>query len=340
MGKPKKRTRGTEQEAAEEAEQAAADIGKGKSARVEEPSKEPDEGSDSDSEDYDVSTDDAGSSDEEEDSEDSQEEEEDKEEIDVDFDFFDPKPEDFHGVRALLNTYLDDKAFPGLSDFVDTIIEQTTVGTIVRTSESESAVGLITALNLHEKRNLGCIKEISAYLLEKCPADTKDKLSQALSGRKTALMINERLVNCPPQLANPLTTALFDEIAWATEDEPTQERRDEFEFDQYLVFTRAFRDPLVGEGGGAAASASGANKKSKQPKKEKQKAAAPDESALVFTRPEDEIFHQLSAWSFVYNAERSQNASGNELKPVRIVYLLDAKKVPEGRKRIKALVDV
>ena len=54
MGKPKKRTRGTEQEAAEEAEQAAADIGKGKSARVEEPSKEPDEGSDSDSEDYDV----------------------------------------------------------------------------------------------------------------------------------------------------------------------------------------------------------------------------------------------------------------------------------------------
>eukprot|EP00959_Pyramimonas_sp_CCMP1952_P468540 9493403-Pyramimonas_sp.AAC.1 len=96
---------------------------------------------------------------------------------------------------------------------------QTTVGTIVRTSDSEAAVGVMTALNLHEKRNLGCIKEITAYLQEKCPADTKDKLSQALSGRKTALMINERLVNCPPQLATPLTTGLFDEIAWATEDE-------------------------------------------------------------------------------------------------------------------------
>ena len=50
------------------------------------------------------------------------------------------------------------------------------------------------------------------------------------------------------------------------------------------------------------------------------------------------MWFQLSAWSFAYNAERSQNASGNELKPVRIVYLLDAKKVPEGRKKIKALI--
>lgn len=31
-------------------------------------------------------------------------------------------------------------------------------------------------------------------------------------------MINERLINCPPQLAPPLVQALFDEIQWATED--------------------------------------------------------------------------------------------------------------------------
>eukprot|EP00959_Pyramimonas_sp_CCMP1952_P468541 9493403-Pyramimonas_sp.AAC.2 len=122
MGKAKKRARVTEQDVAKDDEQAAKDMGKGKSARVEEPV---DEGSESDSEDYDVSTDDEpGSSGGEGESEDSQEEEDDKEEIDVDFDFFDPKQEDFHGVRSLLNTYLDDKAFAGLSEFVDTIIAQ------------------------------------------------------------------------------------------------------------------------------------------------------------------------------------------------------------------------
>jgi hypothetical protein len=41
----------------------------------------------------------------------------------------------------------------------------------------------------------------------------------------TALIINERLINSPPALAPPLTQALFDEIGWAVEDEPTQVKR-------------------------------------------------------------------------------------------------------------------
>jgi hypothetical protein len=38
----------------------------------------------------------------------------------------------------------------------------------------------------------------------------------------TGLLVNERLINSPPQLAPPLVQALFSEIDWATEDEPTQ----------------------------------------------------------------------------------------------------------------------
>ena len=49
---------------------------------------------------------------------------------------------------------------------------------------------------------------------------------------------------------------------------------------------------------------------------------------------------QLSTWSFTWNAERSQNASGDDLKPMRMVYLFDASKVPQGREKIKALVDI
>lgn len=45
---------------------------------------------------------------------------------------------------------------------------------------------------------------------------------QALQDPGTGLLVNERLVNAPPQVAPPLMQALFDEISWAVEDEPTQ----------------------------------------------------------------------------------------------------------------------
>lgn len=46
--------------------------------------------------------------------------------------------------------------------------------------------------------------------------------TQALQAAGTGLLLNERLVNAPPQVAPPLMQALFDEISWAVEDEPTK----------------------------------------------------------------------------------------------------------------------
>lgn len=45
---------------------------------------------------------------------------------------------------------------------------------------------------------------------------------QAWEAEGTALLLTERLMNTPPQIAPPLMQAIFDEIEWATEDEPTQ----------------------------------------------------------------------------------------------------------------------
>lgn len=62
------------------------------------------------------------------------------------------------------------------------------------------------------------------------------------------LVINERLLNCPPQLASPLHHSLFDEeIPWAVEDEPTEELRESFKFKGYLFISRVFRDNLPGD---------------------------------------------------------------------------------------------
>lgn len=58
----------------------------------------------------------------------------------ADFAFFDPKLSDFHGVRLLLKTYLDSKPWD-LTGFVDLILEQTTVGTVVKLADDEEEEG-------------------------------------------------------------------------------------------------------------------------------------------------------------------------------------------------------
>ncbi|XVF84521.1 hypothetical protein PTKIN_Ptkin17bG0043600 [Pterospermum kingtungense] len=69
----------------------------------------------------------------------------------ADFAFFDPKPDDFHGVKTLLQAYLDNKQWD-LSGFVDLdlILKQTTVGPVVKLEDDEDngVFSVITALNL------------------------------------------------------------------------------------------------------------------------------------------------------------------------------------------------
>ena len=46
-----------------------------------------------------------------------------QQDVNVDFEFFDPQEVDFHGLKALLQTYLDGETF-SCSELVDTIIKQ------------------------------------------------------------------------------------------------------------------------------------------------------------------------------------------------------------------------
>lgn len=74
--------------------------------------------------------------------------------VQADFGFFDPKPGDFHGVKLLLQNYLDEKPWD-LSGFVDLILGQTTVGTVVKLDgndeleegDEEDLFAVISALN-------------------------------------------------------------------------------------------------------------------------------------------------------------------------------------------------
>lgn len=242
-------------------------------------------------------------------------------EINVDFEFFDPKAVDFHGLRALLGKFLDDRPFEGLSELVEAVIAQSTVGTVLKTAEDEDPIGMVTALPLRRYGSLACLNQILDFLTSKCKAkSTREALSKAWDADGTALLLTERLMNTPPQIAPPLMQALFDEVGWATEDEPTQELRDSFKLKQYIIATRVYAD--------LEATPAGPSKGSGQ------EASGP---VLVYVRPEDEFFHKRCSWSFSFPVETAQAGKG-ELQPWRLVMELSAEEVPHAQKELEAAI--
>lgn len=244
--------------------------------------------------------------------------------VQADFAFFDPKPDDFHGVKVLMQTYLDNKEWD-LSGFVDLILQQTTVGTVIKIEEDEDngVYGFVTALNLQRYKDCKCMLELKEFLLTMCQdKEIKDNLRSYLGEQAVdvGLLISQRVVNLPPQLLPPLYDGLFDEISWATEDEPTKELRKSFCFKYYLLVSKIYK-----------------HKNGDQ----KKKGSSSSEEAIIYLKPEDEIFHNLSAWSFCFPL-RTQQVTTNELKDYRsmgLVMAVNATSVSTFRQQLHSLID-
>ncbi|XP_048572986.1 protein BCCIP homolog [Triticum urartu] len=261
--------------------------------------------------------------------------------VQADFAFFDPKPTDFHGVRLLLKTYLDSKPWD-LTGFVDLVLEQTTVGTVVKMAEDEDEdgeanggdksdggdddedlFGLITVLNLGRYGENRCIKDLKEYLLAVCgDKDTKKKLKSLLEDKVSTvgLLVCRRFVNFPYEMVPKMYDSLFDEVAWATEDEPTQELQDSFRFKQYLLLVRILER--------------------KTPPKQKAKNSKDEDEPVIYPKLEDEIFRELSSWSFTFPicAEQSAQQELKNYKEMGLVMCVKAEAIPKFCKKLEALV--
>ncbi|XP_057516425.1 protein BCCIP homolog [Amaranthus tricolor] len=254
---------------------------------------------------------------------DSCEEEASEEVIQADFVFFDPKPDDFHGVKILLQSYLDDKEWD-LSSFVELILAQTTVGSVVKIEDDEDdgLFGLVTALNLGRYKGNKCIIELKNYLLKVCQQKSLIGLLKGIlddQAEHVGLLVSQRVMNLPPQLLPHLYDALFDEISWATEDEPTEDLRKSFCFKHYLLVTRIY-------------------KKTHQIKKG---FTTSNDEDVIYIKPEDELFHELCSWSFTFLLH-SQPPTTQELKNHRLMGLVmavEAEKVPGFRQKLHSLIE-
>ncbi|XP_074580660.1 protein BCCIP homolog [Curcuma longa] len=164
-----------------------------------------------------------------------------------------------------------------------------------------------------------CIKELKEFLLEACTEEaTKKKMKTYLERHAgdVGLLVSQRFVNSPNQLVPPLYDALFDEIAWATEDEPTQELRDSFCFKYYVLATRIFEWPYVFVH------------------------ASSRMISRMAHKPEDEIFQELSSLSFTFAlcAVRPSPSEMKNYKEKGLVMVIDASQVSKFREKLKCLL--
>uniref|UniRef100_A0A803LJS2 Uncharacterized protein n=1 Tax=Chenopodium quinoa TaxID=63459 RepID=A0A803LJS2_CHEQI len=172
-------------------------------------------------------------------------------------------------------SYLDDKVWD-LSGFVNLILAQTTAGSMVKIEddEDEGLFALLTALNIGIYKDNKCITKIRDYLLKVC--EEKNVVSELIrlpedQADHVGLVVSQRVMNLPPQLLPHLYNALFDDILWATEDEPTKDLRESFRFQHYLLVTKIYEQKI--------------GQKRKGP-------SSSNDEDFIYVKPEDELFFE------------------------------------------------
>ncbi|KAG2497708.1 hypothetical protein HYH03_004445, partial [Edaphochlamys debaryana] len=267
-------------------------------------------------------------------------------EVEMAFEFFDPQERDFLGLRALLGSYLDGGTYD-VSGMSDAVIKQDAVGSVVKSGPEDDPFALLTAFNTTRGRHVGetWFKQVHDFVAARCPDEAaKAKFEKAWSAPGTALLVSERLINCPPQLAPPLLQFLMEEIEGAATDEDyPKEERDEFAFASYLHLTRVYQDPQdeEEEGGGEGAEEGeqgGAGPSGSRPAPAKAKGGKKGkEPVIVYVRPEDEYLHQVCSWSFTFPVEGRPVGRG-DLVPLRCVMAVTPARLKEARMMMEMVV--
>ncbi|KAK1771626.1 putative bcp1-like protein [Phialemonium atrogriseum] len=212
--------------------------------------------------------------------------------VNVDFEWFNFDPDiDFHGVKTLLRQLFDvDSQLLDLSGLTDLIVEQRTIGSTVKVDDKASdAYAFLTALNLAEHAEKKPVAELLLYLAEKAKSnDALSPVSDLLASRAhVGLILSERLINMPSEIAPPMYSMLADEVEAAVED------KEPYEFSHYLIVSKTYNEVA-----------------SNLDQSERKKKKAKDESPLFYFHPEDEVLqkHAVAYGGFQYSKDEESVA--------------------------------
>jgi len=205
-----------------------------------------------------------------------------------------------------------------LTALTETITNQVNVGTVVTTGDVDSGIcafGTIVNINQYkENPGMAGIHSLLRDISKRNPKSTKS-ITKILAGEDcvAGLMLKERLINFPFELAPNIHKVLIDDVIWSGSDdyEPDDgEKREDYHFTHLLVLSS-----FEVEGGSKSSSAAvpeeseeGAGEPGMGHKKKRKMDKLAAASARVYHHWEDEVFVEKAL--FVH---KWQNAAKSEV---------------------------
>ncbi|KAG5957138.1 Mss4p nuclear export [Claviceps cyperi] len=244
--------------------------------------------------------------------------------LDVEFEWFNFDPAiDFQGVKSLLRQLFDvDAGFFNMSALADLILSQPTIGSTVKVDGKEhDAFVMLTVLNTFINREKEPMRDVLKYLTEK--ANTNASLAAIPdilnSDRHVGLVLSERLINVPIEVAPPMYSMLLDELEAAVED------REPYDFSHYLIVSKTYTE--------VESALDGEHRRKKQAK---------DEAMTFHFHMEDEVLQKyaLAHGSFAYTKENECASDSKRafqeagIKPTGHMILIEASKFRDAIKAI------
>ncbi|KAJ3608389.1 hypothetical protein NHX12_025436 [Muraenolepis orangiensis] len=259
------------------------------------------------------------------------------EEVIVDFEAHAIAHTDFNGIKKLLQQ-LFRKAHVNISDLTDIIIQQNHIGSVVRQAEvpedsdgednPDEVFGFISMLNLTERKGVQCVEEVKDLIMDQCEkvgsGAVTEQLEQILndSGKSVGLLLSERFINVPPQIALPLHRQLQEEMA-----EAQRTNKPSGKCHYCLMISKTCKEPtktIPARGG-----------------------AAPTDD-LHFVNAEEEFFYEHATLKFSYSVQDEADTclSGRwsyddvPMKPFRTVMVIPADSMPAIMEKLKEYLTV
>ncbi|OTA03188.1 hypothetical protein A9Z42_0036270 [Trichoderma parareesei] len=207
--------------------------------------------------------------------------------VNVEFEWFNFDPEiDFHGTKSLLRQLFDvDANLFNMSALSDLVLSQPTIGSTVKVDgKANDAYAMLTVLNTYEHREKEPMKDILKYLVDKAQTNPSiSAVAELLGAQKpVGLVLSERLINMPSEIAPPLYTMLVEEVEDALED------KEPYDFSYYLILSRTYQEV-----------------ESTLDVEDRKRKKAKEEASTYHFHPEDEVLEKYAVahGSFRYTKE-------------------------------------
>ncbi|KAI6066595.1 BRCA2 and CDKN1A-interacting protein [Aix galericulata] len=248
-----------------------------------------------------------------------------EEEVNIEFEAHSISDNDYSGIKKLLQQ-LFLKAPVNTAELTDILIQQNHIGSIIKQAEvqedssdddddDDEVFGFISFLNLTERKGTQCAEQIKELILSRCEKNCEQHVVEQLDKllkddtKPVGLLLSERFINVPPQIALPMYQQLQKELM---EAQRTNKPCGKCHY--YLLISKTFTE------------ATKSNSKKREGKKNQQK------EELMFANAEEEFFYEKALLKFNYSVqEESDTCLGGRwsfddvpMKPLRTVMVVPA----------------